>query len=258
MTESHLVLSETPAIGVRRIALNRPDKRNALDMATRLQLIAAFGQAQEDETVRAILLTGQGGSFCAGGDLQSMPGLTLASARARLKHGHAFVSSLAEGEKPLVAAVEGPAIGVGASLVLFCDIVVAGRGARIGFPFVRLGVVPDWGLLYTLPQRIGMGPARRLLMTGATIGAEEAYDLGIVDLLVEDGEVQASAVKAAADLAAGARGALAMTRRGLLAASTSLEAALEYESVAQSACLTGEEFKEGLAAFKEKRKPAFP
>lgn len=256
MSDRPAVLCDAIAPGVQCITLNRPDKRNALDLQTRAMLAEAVVAAIDDERVRAIILTGAGGSFCAGGDILSMAGQTTSSARARMKPIHRVVRSLARSEKPIVAAVEGHAAGAGAGLALLCDIIVAGRSAAFAFPFLQLGLMPDCGLLHTLPARIGVAMARRILMTGATIAAQEGERRGLIDHLVEDGEVQSEALKIASALAAMPRNALAMVRNGIPLSLASLDAALDYEAIAQSTCMTSDDFREKLAAFEARGRKA--
>lgn len=150
-----LVLTDRPEAALARISLNRPERRNALGPDLRDALIGALEAALADASVRAIVLTGAGGTFCAGGDISTMGGLDAAGAKARMADNQRLVRVLAGAEKPLVAALEGFAMGAGASIALWCDAVVMGQGARIGFPFLKMGLVPDYGLLFTLPRRVG-------------------------------------------------------------------------------------------------------
>lgn len=249
MPDCSTILSETIAPAVQRITLNRPDKRNALDLQTRTALAEAVDAAVADEQVGAIVLTGAGGNFCAGGDILSMAGQTISSARARMKPVHRVVRSLARSEKPIVAAVEGHAAGAGAGLALLCDVIVAGRNAAFAFPFLKLGLIPDCGLLHTLPARVGTAAARRILLTSASLTAQEGERRGLVDHLVADGEVQSEALNVASALAAMPRTALAMIRNGIPLSLASLEAALDYEMIGQASCMTSDDFIEKLAVF---------
>jgi 2-(1,2-epoxy-1,2-dihydrophenyl)acetyl-CoA isomerase len=253
MTDSPVVVVETNCPGVSRITLNRPEKRNALDIPTREALYEAIEAALASSEVRAIVLTGAGGCFCAGGDILSMAEQTAVTARARMKWGHRFVKMLALSDKPIVAAVEGHAAGAGASLALLCDVIVAGESAKFSFPFVRLGLIPDWGLLQTLPGRVGIGTARRLLMTNATVAATEGERLRLIDYLVPDLDVQTRALSVAVDFANGPSSAIAMVKQGLAMSGSgaSLDAVLEYEAIAQSACFIGPEFAERLRVFRQ-------
>ncbi len=252
-----LVTIETPAGGVRRIGLNRADKRNALNPSLRGALIEAFEAASDDETVHAIVIAGNGGHFCAGGDIDSMEGLTTQSGRVRMKVNHRMVRELAEIEKPVIAAVSGYAVGAGAGIALLADTVVMGEGATIGFPFFRVGLVPDYGIFFSLPRRVGVARARQILLYAQMVKAKDAYDVGLADELVDDDEVEARAVECAQELAAMPPHAFAIAKRQLGLWPTSLEGALEMEAMAQAACFSTSEFAEGRAAFRDKRAPNF-
>lgn len=251
------VTVETMADGVRRIGLNRADKRNALNPDLRGALIDALEDAAGDPSVQAIVIAGNGGHFCAGGDLDSMEGLAAQSGRARMKTNHRMVQALAGSEKPVIAAVSGFAVGAGAGIALLADTVVMGQNATIGFPFFRVGLVPDYGILYSLPRRVGVARARQILLYARMLKGQDAYDAGLADALVDDGEVETVAAARAQDLAAMPPHAFAIVKRQLDLWPTSLEGALEMEAMAQAACFTTSEFVEGRAAFREKRAPSF-
>ncbi len=252
-----LVTVESVENGVRRIGLNRADKRNALNPDLRGALIEALEAAVDDATVHAIVIAGNGGHFCAGGDIDSMAGLTPQTGRARMKVNHHMVRLLAETEKPVIAAVSGYAVGAGAGIALLADTVVMGAGATIGFPFFRVGLVPDYGLLFTLPRRVGVARARQILLYARMLKGRDAYDAGLADEMVADDEVEARAVACAQELAAMPPHAFAIAKRQLGLWPTSLEGALEMEAMAQAACFSTSEFAEGRAAFRDKRQPDF-
>ncbi len=251
------VTVDAPAEGVTRIGLNRPEKRNALNPELRGALIAALRDALGDADVRAIVLAGNEGHFCAGGDIDSMEGLTPQAGRARMKNNHEMVRLLAEAEKPIIAAVEGYAVGAGAGLALLADTVVLAEGGAIGFPFFRVGLIPDYGLLFTLPRRVGVARARQLLLYARMVKGEAALAEGLADELVDDGDAETRAVALAEELAAMPPHAFAVAKRQLGLFPASLDAALEMEAMAQSACFVTSEFAEGRAAFQEKRPPDF-
>ena len=243
--------------GIAILALDRVDKRNALNAELRRDLIAAVTAALAEEAVHALVVTGAGGHFCAGGDLDSMDGLTPKTARARMKDGQRLVRLLYEGEKPVVAAVEGFAVGAGAGLALLADSVVAAEGATIGFPFFRVGLVPDFALLHTLPRRVGAAKARDLLLFARMVTAKDAVAIGLADHLAPKGEAVARAMEAACELAAMPPHAFGLAKRQLALAPLSFEAALEAEALAQSLSFLSAESAEGRAAFREKRAPKF-
>jgi 2-(1,2-epoxy-1,2-dihydrophenyl)acetyl-CoA isomerase len=254
---SDLLVIDRPDARVLRIALNRPDKRNPFDTATRDAFHGVLDQALEDDTVRALIITGQGGTFCAGGDVASMGSYDERTGSDRMAKNHVVVRRLASAPKPVVAAVEGFAMGAGAGLALLCDAIVAGQGAKIGFPFFNLGLVPDYGIAHTLPQRIGFGPARLILMQARTLKAEEAIKVGLFDEVVADADVQQSALELARRLAAQPAGAQARLKRMLNAEPTSLDHALDLERTYQALSFISPDHQEGVAAFREKRAPKF-
>ena len=252
-----LVKSETAPDGIVVIALDRTDKRNALNAELRRDLIAAVGTALADDAVHAIVLTGAGGHFCAGGDIDSMNGLSPRSARTRMKDGQRLVRMVHDCEKPVIAAVEGFAVGAGAGLALLADAIVAADGATIGFPFFRVGLVPDFALLHTLPRRVGAARARDLLLFARMVPAEDAVAMGLADHPAAKGEAVKRAGELARELAAMPPHAFGLAKRQLALAPQSFDAALEQEAMAQSLCFLGEELTEGRAAFQEKRAPRF-
>ncbi len=256
MSESPLIV-DRPGDGILRLAFNRPDKRNALSPEGIAALTEAVDGALIDDTVRAVILTGSGGHFCAGGDVGTMDDIDGVSGRARMKRNHKLVRALVEADKPIVAAVEGFAAGAGAGIALTADTVVMGTGAQMIFPFLRLGLVPDYGLAYSLPRRAGDGLARQLLLYGGRIAAEEAERKGLVDRVVADEAVQATALECATELAGRAPFAMRMAKRMLAQAPSGLDAVLELEALSQTLAFTGDELPEGLAAFRDKRPPRF-
>jgi 2-(1,2-epoxy-1,2-dihydrophenyl)acetyl-CoA isomerase len=174
-----------------------------------------------------------------------------------MKRNHRLIRMLADADKPIVAAVEGYAVGAGAGIALATDTIVMGEGASMAFPFLRLGLVPDYGLMYTLPRRVGAGPARQLLLYAGKIGARDALRAGIADHLVPDEEVQDKALALAEELAGMAPVAMRMAKRMMANVPAGLETVLELEALSQSLAFTGDELPEGLAAFREKRTPEF-
>jgi len=252
-----LVLIDQPAPGIRRFALNQPEKRNPIGGAMRDALSPLLREALGDDAVRGIVVTGAGGVFCAGGDVSTMKRMTPADGRKRMKSSHPFVRLMAEAEKPIVAAVEGFCVGAGAGLALLCDTVVMGESAKFGIPFFKLGLVPDFGLLYTLPRRIGLGPARQLLLHGRMIDAREAERLHVADRVVPDAQVQDAAVEEARSLAQHPPFAFGLAKRMMDTVPPSLDVALEMEAMSQGLAFAHTDVEEGIAAFMEKRKPRF-
>lgn len=255
MTPSPPVLREELEGGVVRIILNRPQRRNAIDAELRARLHDALAGTLADDMTRAVVLSGSDGVFCGGGDLASMDGLDPVAGHRRMVEGPRLLRLVAGARKPIVAAVEGWAVGAGAGLAAAGDTVVAGRSARFGFPFVRLGLVPDYGLALTLPLRVGAARARQILLYGRVVPADEALAAGLADEVVDDDAVIGVAVERAGELAALAPFAMAGAKQ--LLASASLERTLETEAALQALCFLTEESAEGRAAFREKRPPRF-
>lgn len=239
---------------VRILTLDRPERRNALDLADRLDLLAALRAA--DQEARAAVLTGAGSVFSAGGDIRSMS-QDRDVARQRLEVVNAVVRQLVNGERPVVAAVEGGAYGLGLALAAACDLVVAGRSATFSTSFGKIGLGPDTGLAYTLPQRVGKGRARELLLTVRTFDAAEAERIGAVETVVDDGRALEHAVELASRLAGLSAPMVTGTRRLLGQADQSLDGVLEAEADLQVELLAGPQFAEGRAAFLEHRRADF-
>jgi 2-(1,2-epoxy-1,2-dihydrophenyl)acetyl-CoA isomerase len=252
-----LVLTDRPAPHVARILINRPDKRNAIDAATRQALIEQVTALLADVDVRALVLGGAGGHFSAGGDVATMAGIDEAAALARMQHGHQLCRLVGNAGVPVVSAIEGVGVGAAVGLALLGDRIVAGEGARIMFPFLKLGLTPDWGLLLSLPRRVGLPVARRILDAGLAIAGAEAQRIGLVDEVVPDDQVMPRAIALASQLAMLPRQAYAMTKARLNQPSVTLGEELEREARDQVRCLVGDEFREGLDAHQNKRNADF-
>ncbi len=248
---------ECRADGIARIAINRPEKRNSLNEEVRRTLITEIPGVLADTEVHAIVITGEGGHFCAGGDIVSMEGLDAKGARARMKDNHKIVRMIAEAEKPVVTAIEGFAVGAGAGLAMLGDTVIIAEGGTIGFPFFKVGLIPDYGILHTLPRRAGGAKARQLLLYARMVQSEEAVQLGLADEMVPDGEAERVAIERAKTLAAMPPFAFGIAKQQLGLAPVKLDEALEMEALAQAGCFGADEFLEGFAAFTEKRSPVF-
>jgi 2-(1,2-epoxy-1,2-dihydrophenyl)acetyl-CoA isomerase len=251
-----VLLKELTGEGVLTLTLNRPKARNAIDAELRAALQQAFEEASEDAAVRAVVLSGAEGHFCAGGDLASMRDLSPEAARERLSDVSRTALTIAACEKPVIAAVEGHAAGAGVGLALLCDRVIAGVGAVFTLSFAKVGLAPDWGLTLTLPQRVGRAEARRLAWEAGRLEAAEALAMGLADELTEAGALD-RARDFATRLADGPAPAIAAIKGHFRQSPGLLAEALEREARAQLACFASPEFAEGLAAFSEKRRPDF-
>jgi len=231
------------------ISLNRPAKHNALDSHTRDELGRAIHEALSDPAGRSILLSGAGPNFCVGGDLRELAGLNDDGVRRRLKANHSIVRALSSSSKPVVAAVNGKALGAGVGLALCADIIIAAESATFALGFIKLGLVPDWGLVHSLSQRLGAPRAKRAVMLGESFGAADALNEGLVDMVVSDEDLDPRAMAIASLLAAAAPGAMDLIRQQFATLHPCLDVVLEQEALAQAARLTSPEFKEALKAF---------
>ncbi len=236
------------------LTLNYPERRNALAIPMRRALVEALERIEADPTLRAIVITGAGGTFCAGGDISGMDVADLAAGRERFRLTHQLVRLLVKGSKPVVAAVEGWCVGAGLSLATCCDTIMAARDARFAAGFGKIGLIADLGLLHTLPARIGQGRARQVFLYGDPMDASRAEQIGLVDELVEPGNALSAAVTRAQRFAEAASLPVALTRQWLAAG---LDAALDWEREAQSALFLTADHAEGKAAFLEKRPARF-
>ena len=239
------------------LTLSYPERRNALSMPLREGLASALESAMSDEAVRVIVLTGEGGHFCSGGDISSFGGITASAGRARMQRVHRVVRQIIRGEKPVIAAVEGHAAGAGMCIAADCDIVVASREARFSCTFNKIGLMPDLGGLWSIPQRMGLGRAKLMMMTGRVIDGATAQAQGLVEELCEPGQALQTAVALAQEIAQVSPLSNGLVKAALARAPMPLEDLLSMETDGQSALYASEDFQEGRTAFMEKRRPAF-
>jgi enoyl-CoA hydratase/carnithine racemase len=238
-----------------RVELNRPAKRNAMTSRMYITLASIFGDAAKDERIHAVLWHGAGDSFCAGNDigdfLKNPPGPG-DSPQAQLMN--AFI----ELDKPLVAAVQGAAIGGGTTMLMHCDFVYAGESAKFQMPFINLALVPEFGSSCSIPARIGHIRAAELILLGLSFDARKAADLGLVTQVVSDQNLLATASETARKLAAKPAGALQASKK-LMKQSfrEQIKAAMQAENEEYSARVRSEDAKEAFAAFLQKRPPNF-
>lgn len=236
------------------LTLDYPARRNALAIPMRHALVDALERIEADGSLRAVVITGAGGTFCAGGDISGMNVADLAAGRERFRLTHRLVRLLVKLGKPVVAAVEGWCVGAGLSLAMCCDTVVAASDAKFAAGFGKVGLIADLGLLHTLPARIGQGRARQVFLYGDTMDAEQAGRIGLVDDLVAPGTALDAALARARRFADAAPLPAALTKQWLAAG---LDAALDWEREAQSALFLTGDHAEGKAAFLAKRPPVF-
>ena len=243
--------------GVLVLTLNRPEKLNAITGELLDALYAALKEGEEDREVRALLLTGAGRAFSAGQDLTEF-GDRKPDYEAHLRRYNRVVEALSGLEKPLVVAVNGVAAGAGMSLALWGDLRLAAVGASFTTAFVRIGLVPDSGLSFLLPRRVGLAKAQELLLLSPRLSAEEALALGLVHRGVPAEKLMEEALSLAKELAQGPTRAYALTKKLLLETyRLSLTEALALEAVLQGQAGQTQDHEEGVRAFREKRPPRF-
>ncbi|MEI6719195.1 MAG: enoyl-CoA hydratase/isomerase family protein [Betaproteobacteria bacterium] len=245
---------QRPAPGIVRLTMRQAGKKNAMNAAMRETLSERIAVCAAAPDVDALILTGADGQFSAGGDLQGLMRVQKSEFRQYLKRGHDLVLRLWNFEKPTVAAIEGVGVGGGLALAMCCDQIVIGRSARIGFTFLKIGFVPDWGSLFTVVQRVGPACARELFLGAELIDASQALAIGLVDRLVDDEAVQATSLDLAQQLARQPKRAYAFTKRFLQNLPATLEQALEFEVMVQENCFKSEDFLAGVAPFLDKER----
>jgi enoyl-CoA hydratase/carnithine racemase len=258
MTEHVIVSLEK---GVQTLTLNRPDKKNALTPEMYGALADGIERAERDPNIRVTLITATGDAFTAGNDLADFAkaGATPVDAKPETKpHVTRFLENIAAAEKPLIAAVNGLAVGVGVTMLLHCDLVYAGASATFQMPFVNLGLVPEAGSTLLLPRLVGMQKATDLFLTGKKIGAEKAEALGIAAEVFPDNALPGEALARAQALAAKAPNAVRITKALLKGKDRALVAAQSQAEAAHfGAQLRSAEVKEAISAFFEKRPADF-
>lgn len=241
------------------IRLSSPENRNSLTMELRRQLGAAVEEAERDRTVRSVFLTGDGPSFCSGGDLQSLQtACDPWPVHRRFRNLSRWLFPLITLDKPVVIGVNGHAVGGGLGLALTGDVLIASENAKFVSGFFRLGAVPDIAVMYHLPRLIGMAQAKNFLFSGGTLTASQAAELGLVSKVVPDGELYAAGLAEAKRLAEGPAEVMGLAKI-LMGRSfeTNLSDMLTFEGFGQALAMSNPEFREGLAAAIERRPADF-
>ncbi|WP_425101932.1 enoyl-CoA hydratase/isomerase family protein [Tropicibacter sp. S64] len=205
--------------GIATITLNRPDKRNAINDQMRAELIAAFAEADADKSVRAIILTGAGKGFCSGGDIAGMrarldapTGEVAFNGWKRQKNTHRGVAAIHGMTKPVIAAVNGGAYGLGLDMALACDFIIAAEGSKMSMSFIKRGLVSDGGGMYFLPRRVGLSKAKELIFSARVVETDEALAIGMVDRVAAPEALLAEAHAWAKELTIGSATAIALTK----------------------------------------------
>lgn len=236
------------------IIMNRPEKKNALTHAMYAAMADALDAAEADESVRVILFRGAGDAFSAGNDMVDFQNTRPGAGERPVAR---FLRTLLMAEKPVVAAVQGPAVGVGTTMLLHCDLVIVSTSARLQVPFVNLALVPEFASSLQLPERVGAAIANDMFLTGRKLTGEEALAWGIASRLTSDAALAADALALAADVAARAPTAVRLTKRLVRSHCAELAARMEAEGKLFGEQLQSPEFSEAAMAFMQKRAPDF-
>jgi len=246
------------ADGIGTITINRPDVLNALNMQVLAEMLSAIGAASADADVKVVVLTGAGRSFIAGADIAQMKGFGTQDGLRFGDLGHSVLLALETMDKPVIAAVNGFALGGGTEVSLGCDFIYASAKAKFGQPEVNLGIIPGFGGTQRLARSVGMNKARELIYTGEVIDAQEAKRIGLVADVFEPEELMAKVTEKAKLLMSKGPLAIATAKRVMnKGVDLALDSALEFEKQAFSALFGTEDQTEGMAAFVEKRQPTF-
>ncbi len=239
------------------VAFNRPDVRNAIDDELREALPRVIDEISADREVRAVVLTGRGTAFCGGGDVSAMrdrldagPERIAIDGWRRQKRTAAFVSAIRELDRVTIAAVNGPAMGLGMDIALACDFIVAAPAARFGAAFIARGLIPDGGSMYFLPRRVGMQRAKDLLFSGRAVPADEALEMGLVDRIAPEGELIEDVLRFASRYTRGSAPAIALMK-GILDASfeSAPERIAQLGGEAQAIAYTTAEHRSAVEGF---------
>ncbi len=247
---------------VATITLNRPDVLNAMDRHMMNDLNSVFDEVANSTAVRAVVITGAGRGFCSGADLRSLTSeedvAHPTAFKSYLRRINELIVRITRLEKPVIAAVNGPAVGAGCNIALASDIIYMASEAYLSQIFVKRGLVPDFGGLYLLPRYVGLAKAKEFIFTGQRIYGEEALKLGIANRVFERNELLTQALKFAKQLADGPTVAIGLAKQGIhRGLESGLDATLEYEALAQALIRTTNDVYEAISAFLEKREPNF-
>ncbi|MFR1722992.1 enoyl-CoA hydratase-related protein [Emergencia timonensis] len=244
--------------GIGYVTINRPKALNALNMDVLTDLYAVFTEIEADETVKAVIVTGEGKAFVAGADIAQMSQLNALEGREMMIMGHKVMNLIEAVEKPVIAAVNGFALGGGCELAMACDIRIASEKAKFAQPEVGLGIIPGFGGTQRLARLVGKGMAKYMIMTAEMISAAQAYRIGLVEKVAAPEELMDEAVKVAKTIASKAPIAIATAKSAINNGfDMDMKSASKFEIETFTAAFGSEDKTEGMAAFLEKRAPEF-
>ncbi len=244
--------------GILTITLNNPKTLNALDYQMLSEIEKAFAIAEEDKEVRVVVITGEGKAFVAGADIKAMSVMGAQEASAFGKKGAQLFRKIETLNKPVIAAVNGFALGGGCELAMACDIRIASQKAKFGQPEVGLGITPGFSGTQRLPRIVGIGKAKELIFSGNIIGAEEAGKIGLADQVVEPDELMNRSLELAKKIAQNSAAAVSLSKQAInLGLQADMDTAIDIEVSLFALCFAGRDQKEGMNAFLEKRTPDF-
>ncbi len=254
MEFKNIIVEIKEKVGI--VKINRPDALNALNAETLLELCQVISKLNEDERVRIVIITGEGKAFVAGADIAQMKDMSAIQAKEFSHLGQSVFYQISAQEKPVIAAINGFALGGGCELALACDIRIASDKAKLGQPEVNLGVIPGFAGTWRLSRLVGIAKAKELIFTGDIIDAQTAYSLGLVNQVVPADQLMTACMELASKIASRGPTAVRMAKsvinKGI---QTDSATGGYYESAAFGLCFATGEAKEGMSAFLEKRKP---
>lgn len=244
--------------GIAILKFNRPKALNALNSETLIELKAAGDALNADKTIKVVIVTGEGKAFVAGADILEMKDLTALEGMAFSARGHEAFAALENMEKPVIAAVNGFALGGGFEVALACDIIYASDKAKVGFPEATLGIHPGFGGTQRTAKLAGLAKAKELIFSGKTIGAAEAYEMGLLNKVVPDDQLVAEVMALASKIAANGPFAVRLAKECVnKSLSLDIKEGLALEAKDFGLCFATKDQKEGMTAFVEKRKATF-
>ncbi len=245
--------------GIATITFNRPKALNAMNAETMTELLCAATACKNDAAVKVLILTGSGDkAFVAGADISQMQNMTAVDALSFMELGHETLRLIETMPKPVIAAINGFALGGGTEISLACDVRFASENAAFGQPEILIGLIPGWGGTQRLPRIIGMGRAKELILSGGQINASRAYEIGLVNRVLPADQLLAESKKFAKKLAALPGFALKMAKHSInFGYDLSLDNATRLEAECCAQCFSTDDQKEGMKAFLEKRKPVY-